>query len=231
MKRRVCFSSTFRLQKSMSQHYILPWLPWPSFPLAVIADHKMWLSNRGTDVVFLLTSPEGIQGDAELLARLGMCNRRSHCLTWLTNLYRLLVGKPVCRSSKLMKPDESAQLSAVLCFSNISLFSFFSVLAPWTVDMGSVTGYAKASFTKWREPHELEAGEWSSVWWPPFFGFWRNSPKMISNTYKTVMHIDAWTCQTGCLRFSSFVSIVSGQNLCSDHVRLEVLTIPNIHAT
>ena len=38
---------------------------------------------------FFLTSPEGIQaliaasGDAELLVRLGMCNRRSR---WLTNL-------------------------------------------------------------------------------------------------------------------------------------------------
>ena len=48
-----------------------------------------WLSNRGTEVVFFLTSPEGIQaliaafGDAELLVRLGMCNRRPH---WLTNL-------------------------------------------------------------------------------------------------------------------------------------------------
>ena len=49
----------------------------------------MWLSNGGTEVVFFLTSPEGIQaliaasGDAELLVRLGMCNRRSR---WLTNL-------------------------------------------------------------------------------------------------------------------------------------------------
>ena len=45
------------------------------------------LSNQGTEVVFFLTSPEGIQaliaasGDAELLVRLGMCNRRSHCMS------------------------------------------------------------------------------------------------------------------------------------------------------
>ena len=87
MKRRVCFSSkTFSTYIS---NITMAFFLWGVIALSQIVRSTSVTSSQGTEVVFFLTSPEGIQaliaasGDAELLVRLGMCNRRSH---WLTNL-------------------------------------------------------------------------------------------------------------------------------------------------